>query len=180
MSRHRRLPPAALPPVRGGAKLADDLVDVTAHFSKCRRWRYVLTRTWNTNLPPLAVIGLNPSAADEGKDDPTVRRCQCYARRWGFGGLVMLNLFGYRATEPADLKAAADPVGPGNNAALRRETASRRVLVAWGVNGAYRDRAAVVLAMLGHRDLVCLARTKDGSPRHPLYCRAEWLPTAYP
>lgn len=140
----------------------------------------MLTRIWDPTRPSLVVIGLNPSAADETKDDPTVRRCQGYARLWGFGGLVMLNLFAYRATNPADLKATGDPVGPINDAALRRETAGRRVLAAWGVHGAYRDRAPAVLRLLAGRDVVCLARTKAGFPRHPLYCRADWLPTPYP
>ena len=81
----------------------------------------------------IAFIGLNPSTADEINDDPTIRRCIGFARRWGFGGMYMLNVFAYRSTNPRELRAATDPVGPRNDAALL--TTSRRcdmVVACWG------------------------------------------------
>lgn len=75
-------------------------------FSPCRTWRYTLERVW---APPegyrgarevAAFIGLNPSTADEVKNDPTVTRCINYARRWGFHGMFMLNIFALRSTDP--------------------------------------------------------------------------------
>src|SRR5271157_168450 len=89
-----------------------------ATFSLCRTWRYKLWRRWSAAVPMVTFIGLNPSTADEINDDPTVRRCLGFARRWGFGGMSMLNVFAYRSTNPRALRAATDPVGPRNGAAL--------------------------------------------------------------
>ena len=151
-----------------------------AVFSDCRRYRYSLSRWWHDSLPLLVVIGLNPSTADETQDDPTIRRCIGYARSWGYGGLVMLNLFAYRATSPRDMKAAAEPVGPANDAVLEVQTAGRTVLCAWGAHGSHLDRARAVRQLLVGRDLFCLGTTKDRHPKHPLYLRADLTPVPYP
>ena len=81
-----------------------------AVFSPCRTYRYALSRVWAADKPYALFIGLNPSTADETLDDPTIRRCIDFAKRWGYGGLVMANLFAYRATDPAVMKRAAEPV----------------------------------------------------------------------
>ena len=71
-----------------------------ANFSRCRQFRYTLWRRWDKTLPPVMMIGLNPSTADAHRNDPTIRRCIGFAKRWGHGGLVMTNLFAFRATYP--------------------------------------------------------------------------------
>lgn len=152
---------------------------MTATFSPCRTWRYSLHRSCSLlKAEPrlLAVIGLNPSTADETSDDPTVRRCIRYAFEWGYQGLCMLNLFAFRATDPADMKAARDPVGPGNNKVLRSESEGRDVLCAWGVHGKFWSRGSKVRWLLRDRNLLCLGRTADGEPKHPLYMRADLKP----
>jgi hypothetical protein len=147
-----------------------------AVFSPCRTWRYTLTRTWADG--PLAMfVGLNPSTADETRDDPTIRRCVRFAREWGYSGVVMANLFAYRATDPGDMKAAADPVGPENDRRLAEQaTACALVVAAWGTHGAYRDRAQAVVDSGALGDFAVLGLTKDGHPRHPLYMRATCRP----
>jgi hypothetical protein len=147
-----------------------------AHFSNCRVWRWALWRVWNpgpTVANPgriVSFIGLNPSTADETVDDPTIRRCIGFARDWGFDGLFMLNLFGFRATDPAEMKAAADPVGKLNDDVLRYRTRqSALVVAAWGVHGDFNGRAQHVIDLLMSQPLMCLGRTKDGHPKHPLY-----------
>jgi hypothetical protein len=158
----------------------------TAIFSPDRVYRYSLWRTWTVDAPRLIVIGLNPSTADETTDDPTIRRCIGYAKRWDLGGLVMLNLYAYRATKPRDLWRAEDPIGPDNDWVLV-DIATHvpgPVLGAWGAN-ALRDRAWKVgrsIAEAG-RDVLCLGFTRSGHPRHPLYLRADvepevWMPKA--
>ncbi len=148
-----------------------------AIFSPCRTWRYVLWRVWDDTLPKVAFIGLNPSTADETQDDPTIRRCIGYARAWGYGGIRMLNLFAFRATDPKDLKAAPEPIGPENNwrLILWCESAQLRV-AAWGAHGAYKSRGAEVRSMLWKLNLHHLGLTKDGNPKHPLYLRADLKP----
>lgn len=58
-----------------------------ATFSKDRLYRYQLWRIWDESKPYMNVIGLNPSTADETKDDPTIRRCLGFAKAWGYGAL---------------------------------------------------------------------------------------------
>jgi hypothetical protein len=87
----------------------------SAISSPCRTYRYSLFRVWNPKFPSVMFVGLNPSTADEQEDDPTVRRCVGFARKWNFGGLILVNLFAYRSTDPAGLLEAEDPVGPGND-----------------------------------------------------------------
>ncbi|MGL4281256.1 MAG: DUF1643 domain-containing protein, partial [Albidovulum sp.] len=84
-----------------------------ALYSDCGAYRYRLSRDWSEG-PRIAFILLNPSTASEARNDPTVARCEGRARRSGFGGFDVLNLFGFRATRPADLRAAADPFGADN------------------------------------------------------------------
>lgn len=88
-------------------KILDD-VTPDALFSECRRFRYWLLRTWAADLPTIAFIGLNPSVADSEFDDNTVRKCQIFARQWGYGRLLMLNIYAFRATYPKDMRKAAD------------------------------------------------------------------------
>lgn len=52
-----------------------------ALISECGRYRYALTRTWDTRRTAVAFVMLNPSTADATTDDPTVRRCASFARR---------------------------------------------------------------------------------------------------
>ena len=70
-----------------------------AGISECGCYRYWLTRTWNPRRATLCWVLLNPSTADADRDDPTIRRCQGFARSWGYGGIVVVNLFAYRATD---------------------------------------------------------------------------------
>jgi hypothetical protein len=148
-----------------------------AEFSPCRRYRYALMRSWQPGTGCAMFVGLNPSTADETEDDPTIRRCIAFARAWGYGGLLMTNLFAYRATQPADMLAQDDPVGPENDRYLKEGAAASGVVVAaWGTNGAHRGRDAQVRAMLP--GLHYLRLTKEGHPGHPLYLPASLRPAA--
>ncbi len=149
-----------------------------AIFSPCRTWRYVLWRKWTAvgDKDCVAFIGLNPSTADELVNDPTITRCVDFAQRWGFGGLVMLNQFAYRSTDPKGLRRVADPVGPQNEAYLLGYAGRvGRVVAAWGADKMtkHQGRAVAVSQRLSQVcDLYCLGTTADGSPKHPLFVRA--------
>ena len=143
-----------------------------AVFSACGAYRYSLQRVWDPAAPLLGFVMLNPSTADEMRNDPTVGRCEHRARALGMGGMCVVNLFAWRATVPTALRTAADPVGPDNDAAIL--DAARRaanVIAAWGVHGALFGRGVQVAAMLrnGRTPLLHLGLTKAGHPRHPLY-----------
>ncbi len=141
-------------------------------YSPCEKYRYVLVRQWTDDLPRNAFCGLNPSTADERKNDPTVARCVAYARRWGYGGLIMLNLFSFRATLPRNLKVQHDPVGTQTDRFLKLYSDAAALTVAcWGIHGAFQDRAALALPLF--RRLHVLGLTRAGQPRHPLYLRSD-------
>jgi hypothetical protein len=150
---------------------ATEILRTGATFSPCRTWRYTLWRVWEPSLPTFVVIGLNPSTADEVRNDPTVRRCMGFALREGCGRLVMMNMFGYRATYPRDMLSAPDPVGPGNIAALRKVVRQKPhyIVAAWGTHGS-DEQAARIGDVCG--ELWCFGVTRSGAPKHPLYLRA--------
>jgi hypothetical protein len=149
-----------------------------ATLSPCGAYRYRLTRLWAPDQPPLTFVMLNPSTADHQQDDPTIRKCCGFARRLGYGGIRVFNLFALRSTMPAGLLFHADPVGPRNDEFLSSTTVGITIL-AWGAPSNARVRQLVearqhaVLAMLRERPLFCLGRTNDGAPRHPLMLAYE-------
>lgn len=155
-------------------------MNLGADFSQNRLYRYRLWRIWNSRLPYLNVIGLNPSTADESEDDPTIRRCMGFAARWGFGGLYMTNLFAFRATKPADMMTARDPIGVENDAVIEiTAIGAGRIIAAWGKHGTHRNRAATVEGLIRPFDVRCFKRNQDGTPTHPLYQPNITEPVAY-
>lgn len=144
-----------------------------AVISSCGLYRYRLTRDWDGDKPRLGFIMLNPSTADHREDDPTIRRCMGFARRDGFGGIEVVNLFAFRATKPQVMRAAADPVGPENDDYIRALLGrGHPVIAAWGANGDYRGRDQAVLRLAretNRADLRHLGLTAKGQPMHPLY-----------
>ena len=139
-------------------------------LSTCRRWRYVLGRG-SAAGPVATFVGLNPSTADEREDDPTVRKCLGFARRWEVSGVLLVNLYAYRATDPRELRTTPDPVGPDNDRwvqwALERATAHR--IAAWGATDRRRHARAETVRGLWEGPWQCLGVTRGGDPRHPLY-----------
>ena len=143
-----------------------------AQFSRCRRWRYLLWRCWDAGRPLANFLMLNPSTADELRLDPSCTRARNYAERWGFGGLIVTNLFGWRATDPGEMKAARDPVGRGNDRAILEAAREAKLVVcAWGNHGAHLARAGRVVQLLRKEDvnLNYLKINCSGHPAHPLY-----------
>lgn len=136
-----------------------------------------LERRWDDRGPLLGFVALNPSTADHRSDDPTVRRMMGFARREAAGGLVLVNLFGFRATRPAQLWQQERPVGPSTDRVLREAlSACRDVVVCWGaLPKQAHARALQVLARLDRweRQIWTLGWTRDGHPRHPLYLPAQ-------
>jgi hypothetical protein len=141
-------------------------------------YRYTLERVWDDARPPVLFVCLNPSTADASSDDQTVRRMRRFARDWGHGGLLVGNLFAYRATDPRELREVEDPIGPANEEALWGMAGrAGRVVAAWGsdwmVRGAWPPRLADQLREWATSEVVCLGHTRDGHPRHPLRLAAD-------
>ncbi len=150
----------------------------SAVLSDCGTYRYSLTRRWSVG-PLLGWVMLNPSIANALVDDPTIRRCVGFARRWGFAGIVVRNLYALRATDPRALSRHPDPVGPDNHTHLGAAAGDALTVCAWGARGGTRGvDVAVQLEEHGAR-LVCLGWTRDAQPLHPLRVAAALEPVTY-
>ena len=151
-----------------------------AVFSPCRRWRYRLWRRWNASQPVANFLMLNPSTADEVQLDPTCARARDFAQRWGYGALIVTNIFAFRNTNPKQMKAAADPVGPGNDAAIvRAARESALVVCAWGNHGAFLERSTRIKELLKNQKLHALRLNANGEPAHPLYLPGKLKPISW-
>jgi hypothetical protein len=163
-------------------------------------YRFTLSRLWYARSPGLFTkwdgepgvsevalfIMLNPSVADAKIDDPTVAKCMRLARAWGFGGVEVRNLFAYRATNPAGLKAAVkegiDPIGGAiNDAAIMSAVTSRDtgvIVAAWGNHGSLLRRSHLVREMLeqAKRPVYSFKISALKEPEHPLYQREDVTP----
>jgi hypothetical protein len=154
------------------------LTEAGAKFSRCRRWRYLLWRRWSDG-PVANFLMLNPSTADEVRLDPSCTRARNYAAQWKFGALVVTNLFGWRATDPGEMKATRDPVGRGNDRAILAAARSADLVVcAWGNHGAHLGRSHYVFARLKDAGvkLHVLRMNGCGEPAHPLYLPGTLVP----
>lgn len=157
----------------------DGVVEASAVISDDGTYRYELHRWWNKpGGRPLTFVMLNPSTADATIDDPTIRRCIGFARREGYDGLAVVNLYAYRATDPKALPALHAPaVGPENDRTLnvflnRTIQTGDEIIAAWGTNATTR-RVNEVLALAAGVNWKCLGLTKNGHPKHPLYIPSD-------
>jgi len=159
----------------------------TAVISDCGQYRYHLTRDIPQvirRVKEVTFIMLNPSTADADLDDPTIRRCMGFASDWGCSKLHVVNIFPLRATDPKELIRHQNP--HGENANFRRTrndvyirnaiSRSSFVICAWGANPLAKDRFNDHTCNELTAPLNCLALSKDGSPRHPLYLKKDLQP----
>lgn len=154
-----------------------------AFIDATEQYRYWLLREWDSSLPKMAFIMLNPSTADANVDDATIRRCINFAKSSDYGSIQVVNLFAYRATQPERLKEKdIDPIGEQNDDYIIDTCSSSDIIIAaWGVNGTLQSRAAKVERLIGINtyDLHCLGTSKDGYPRHPLFVKDDVMPVLY-
>lgn len=146
-----------------------------AVISDCRRYRYILRRTWDHDAPRVLIVMLNPSTADAKTDDPTIRSCVRLCKWRKDGGFEVVNLFAYRATDPKELQSAVDPVGPGNDNAIEMALLRCDIAIcAWGAHPGAIERGAAVHSLLRLRRpaVFCWGTTKHGAPKHPLYIKS--------
>jgi hypothetical protein len=156
---------------------------VSAVISADGRYRYRLERVFPAGYGTVTFVMLNPSTADAEKDDPTIRRCKGFATRWGYSRLIVVNLFALRSTDPKALRGSTLDDAENRRHVLDAVTESREVIAAWGVPPV---PASVQIGDVQYacwsvgRDLRCLGKTQDGSPRHPLYVRADKAREVWP
>ena len=155
--------------------------DKWATLSTCGLYRWVLGRSWTDRPPRFALwVMLNPSTADHEQDDPTIRRCMNFGEAFGFGGILVVNLYAWRATNPRDLKGATDPVGFQNDFYIKTMAErAEMVICAWGQSGPQPGRPAAVLELLriyAGAKIHTMGFRQNGGPRHPLMLPKETRP----
>lgn len=143
------------------------IIDIT------EKYRYLLWRIWDKTKQYAVFIMLNPSTADAQADDPTIRRCINFAKFMGYGGIKVVNLFAFRATDPLELKKVYDPVGRENKAYIQEAVKDAGVIIAaWGAKG--KNMHTDIRSLLSEvPKIYCFGATKDGCPKHPLYLKAN-------
>ena len=151
-------------------------------LDKTRKYRYVLSRQWGANDNNFAnFVLLNPSTADEGKDDQTIRRCINLTKSWKYDGFYVTNLFAFRTRHPKILKKSTEPIGEENDKYLKQiAKKSKIVVIAWGTHGNFLKRDEDVLKLISSiKAPYCLEITKYGHPKHPLTIRSTAKPIKY-
>jgi len=155
------------------------LGDRIALFSIDRKYRYILSVTWDASRPYCCFCMLNPSVADHEISDATVTRCGIRAKEWCYGGLVVLNIFAYRSTDPKALYLCKDPVGPWNDETILLITMKAgMVILGYGRHGKLLGRGEKVLSLLREHKVSphALRINLDKSPGHPLYINYDARP----
>jgi hypothetical protein len=170
---------ATLPPVQTQIPTLED-EERDCDMSPCGQYRYLLQIVWDRTKPLVGWIGLNPSIADKYRDDPTIRRIKNFSKAWGYGGIMMTNLFAYRATDPREMKRHPQPIAEpdysglmnaNDNALLKVYEQCGEVVACWGNNGSHQRRSTYVKQLLP--GLKALRMTSKGEPWHPLYLPDE-------
>ena len=165
--------------------IAKPNVGSSACLSECGKYRYSLSRVWDSSKPIVLFLMLNPSTADATKNDATITRCIAFAKSWGYGGLCVGNLFAYRATNPKELLAVENPIGEENQKHLNEMyLKSEAVVCAWGNSSIVEklgkrlgDDYKPLSGILG--SIYYLELSKSGCPKHPLYLKSELKPIKY-
>lgn len=146
-----------------------------ANFSPCRKYRFALWRIWDTSKPLVMFIGLNPSTANETEADPTIKSVIRIAKHNGFGGVYMMNCYPMVSTDPSKLLTNSYPMEVIENELLLVIASQKcsEVVFAWGnfkvVQDTGRDQELIKL----FPNAKAIAVNKNGSPKHPLYCRSN-------
>lgn len=147
--------------------------EIAAVYSKCGRYKYELTRTWNPKAGKILFVMLNPSTGTEMASDPTVVRCEHRSRSLGYGSLRICNLFAWINTDPEELMDVKFPVGPQNDklTVLSCNFWADEVVAAWGDYGEHMERCYRVQRLMSYfwKSIKVLGFTDRGHPRHPLY-----------
>lgn len=155
--------------------MSDLFLERDAVISDCGKYRYLLRRTWDHTKPRCLYVMLNPSTADAEIDDATIRSCIRLAKGMGYGSFEVVNIFGLRATDPAELAKADDPLGPMNERVVAAAIGRCDIVIcAWGAHPMATRKSGFLMGyILTHKPAAyCLGKTKAGAPKHPLYIKS--------
>lgn len=153
-----------------------------AEFSDCRKYRYALWRIWDESKPLVMFIGLNPSTANEVDNDPTIKSVCRIANNNGYGGIYMMNCFPIISANPNILDIYKKPVwdeneynkyGTNNLKITEIGYKCKDIVFAWGNFKIVKETYREIEFSKMFPNAVCLHINKNGSPKHPLYCKSD-------
>ena len=144
-------------------------------------YRYILgTRGGN----PLICIGINPSTAQPGDLDNTLKSVERVAHANGYDSFIMFNVYAQRATDPDTMEKSCNMLLHRENMEAFRYvlsiSQSPAVWAAWGTIIEKRDYLPECL-----QDMIAIGKeygakwlcagkvSKKGHPHHPLYLRKD-------
>lgn len=156
----------------------------SAEISPCGNYRYWLEREWEKGKTALVTVMLNPSTADADREDPTLLALIHFARSWGYGGLVVVNLYAWRSPSPAEMMREPARMGPDNRRRLNEAMLMAAVhggaaLAAWGNDGNFEGEADWFTNRATNEfgiNLLCLGTTQSNAPKHPLARGQHFIP----
>lgn len=146
-------------------------------------YRYILgTR----GKKPLICIGINPSTAQPGDLDNTLKSVERIALHNGYDSFIMFNVYAQRATDPDAMEKQCNPLLHRENLeAFRyvlRISEAPAVWAAWGTIIEKRDylkdclRDMLEVGQEYGASWYCAGKvSKKGHPHHPLYLRKDAL-----
>lgn len=153
--------------------------DTGAEFSPDKKYRYLLWRIWDKNKPMVMFIGLNPSTANESVDDNTIKRIRRIATNLGYGGIYMTNCFPYISTDPNQLNEFGNTT---YNDQVLYDTSikAKDIIFAWGNFKVVKTKGRDIELKIMFPNAIALQINKNGSPKHPLFCKGSIIPVNYP
>lgn len=158
----------------GKTELFEDYKTITgATFSEGRKYRYALWRIWDEKMPLVIFIGLNPPNANENQSDNTIRKVTSISRNNGFGGFYMMNLFPFVTKNPKMLKHDQISEELNNEILITISSICTDIVFACGafdiIIKTGRDKEFIEK----FPNAKALFVNKNGSPKHPLYCKND-------
>ncbi len=157
------------------SEMTDLLIRRTAVFSECGLYRYLLEHDFGGTGPVVSLGMVNPSDADDEKNDPTMTKVDGFCARLGASKVKVWNPFALVSKDVRHLRTAVDPIGPENDAYIEQAIRDADIhIVAWGplaklpknLRTRWRDVVSV-LERAGARPM-CWGTAQDRQPRHPL------------
>jgi hypothetical protein len=148
-------------------------IGIGAEFGQGRKYRYCLWRIWDLSKPRVMFVGLNPSTANENKNDNTITKVIKIAKNNGFGGIYMTNLFPFVTAYPTELNCNYESNAINDEWLEKIYDKCSKVVFCWGNFKSAATRSREVMKLFVHP--MCLAQNKNGSPKHPLYCKDETI-----
>ncbi len=144
-------------------------------------YRYILgTRGQN----PLICIGINPSTAQPGDLDNTLKSVERIALGNGFDSFIMFNVYAQRATDPDAMERTCNTqLHAENMKAFEYVLSISKEPAVWAAWGTIIEKRAYLPACL--RDMLSIGQaykanwycagavSKKGHPHHPLYLRKD-------